>query len=566
MVDVCIYRRKDRVSLVWNKDVILKAPSNATLESILVNGLYQDVYCAPLGTPMDPMFRLPPKDLVSIFTERHQSEVDEKVLSECKSYSTLRDFQKTAVRFVISAGGRAINASEMGTGKTATAICICEYFQAIDNSNRQLIICPASLRANWRSEFSKFEGSKPAVIYSAKDPIPDKERFVVSYNLVATPKLQEKLKQCSIDLLILDESHYVKNADAKRTKVILALAKKAKRVILLSGTPSSRSADLYAQLRMLDPKRFSKFFPFPLWRIPHQDEFYFASRYCDPQKIQMGRTVVMTYKGNTKSHELHSLLSMYMTRTTKAQALKDLPPKTRERIVVEELDAKAALDFEEKMALIEEARKGPNPRSADHKLMELVRETCKRKVNYVGAFVAELATQESDDKFLIFAHHHEMLDKLSQVLTDAEQKFVQIDGRTDTKKRQALVDSFQTDPFIKFAVLGISAAGVGLNLFAANRILFAELVFSDKDHLQCEDRAHRQGLTRPVLVQYLILEGSTDDLIWNAVSGKVRATAAVVDNKKRFFTSEAGENYVAPGRKRARVDADNDRMCCLFDI
>ncbi len=133
---------------------------------------------------------------------------------------------------MLSKGGRAMNGSEMGTGKTATGVCICEYYLDLVP---QLVICPSSLKKNWHREFIKFNCQPPDIIEKTTDRF--KTRSVISYTLINT--IQDELPRFKV--IILDEFHYLKNRQAQRTMFITTLCRQAEKVILLSGTPHPRS-------------------------------------------------------------------------------------------------------------------------------------------------------------------------------------------------------------------------------------------------------------------------------------------------------------------------------------
>jgi len=473
---------------------------------------------------------------------------DEGRLQSLQSFRTLHEYQKTSVRFILQRGGRALNGSEMGTGKTPTGICFCEYYAHL---SPQLIVCPSSLKYNWNVEFQTFAGCDVPIIKNGRGSFSD--RSIISYSLLTSKKIRSKLPRFKV--VVLDESHYIKNLQSKRTKLLLKLCKQADKVLLLTGTPSSKSSDLFPQLKAIDPTTFVNFFPYQGKHLATSPaSLFFASRYCVPTKIFLGRNRFgFAFNGNDKSWELYAILSRYMTRRTKADSLMYLPPKTRIRVVLEKLNASQARSFQQKLQLIEEVRTMQGGRAADAQLMALVRETSVLKVKCVLQYVQYiLDCGDNDRKYLLFAHHHMMLDAIRELLATKKQTFICIDGRTPADARQSLVDSFQdTRGSIRFAVLSIRAAGTGLNLYTANTVIFCELLWSEKDHIQAEDRAHRQNQTRPVLVQYLVIAGSTDELVWRSLSRKVTTSSALLDNQ--HLTFQAAYQRLPPQINKKRL-------------
>lgn len=130
--------------------------------------------------------------------------------------------------------------------------------------------------------------------------------------------------------------------------------------------------------------------------------------------------------------------------------------------------------------------------------------------------------KESEDKFLIFAHHICVLDAISEMLTRVEVRNIRIDGSTRPDIRKSNVNSFQNDPSIRCAVLSMKACSTGLTLTAASTVIFAELDWNPSILLQAEGRAHRIGQAQQVKSYFLIALGTSDDIMWNILQVKQR--------------------------------------------
>lgn len=466
-------------------------------------------------------------------------------LTELKSYSRLYPYQKEGVDFVINHGGRAIIGDEMGLGKTYQAGVIMNYYNV-----SSLIVCPASLRVNWQKEYKDISGNTLYIMKDGKSEF--QNQCVISYSLLTSKKVKDRIPQ--FDLLILDESHYIKSQKSQRTKLLTKIAKKCKYILLLSGTPSSKSEELFSQLKIVEHTLFKSFYPWKGRGI--KGMFYFGSRYCNPEEVFIGRgRTQFKFNGDERSWELYAILKHFMIRRTKDVVLKDLPPKLRQRLVLDELSDAKTTWFKRELKKVDHIRDNEGARSAEFKLMELVNETSKIKQKFIINYIKHIifSSEQSDDKILIFAHHHGILDAISELLQEQNQKHICIDGRTTSSRRQNLVDIFQNDKSVKYAVLGVKATGCGLNLYKANIVIFAELLWNQKDMLQAEDRAHRIGQERRVTVKYLILQGSTDDIIWQSINSKVRNSASVLDNKRTYMkasTQNAIEEDPAKSKKQ----------------
>jgi SWI/SNF-related matrix-associated actin-dependent regulator 1 of chromatin subfamily A len=347
---------------------------------------------------------------------------------------------------------------------------------------------------------------------------------IVSYSL-----LKKFRKQLRANMVILDESHCIKNSKAQRSKAVVKLCRDQPNqdIIMLSGTPSSRACDLFNQLRCLAGRDdyFPEFFPLHKPYLAHK-HFYFAQRYCNPERVFLGgNRFTYKFRGTTYPDELHAMLSVFAFRRTKEAVLTQLPPKTRTKLVIHE---KSKSSFQRLTKQIERLQEERGDSATGKFISEQVRELSKIKATYVVAYLKTVQI----DKMLLFAHHRHMLDTLQGYLESAGISFVRVDGRTNMSKRHELVTQFQTQPDVSVALLSIRAAGTGLNLFAADQVVFAEMLWNVKDMLQSEDRAHRIGQHRPVTVTYLTVSNSIDSIVWRSLNSQIKNTTHILDNEK----------------------------------
>jgi len=124
-------------------------------------------------------------------------------------------FQKAGIAYALQRQNTLI-ADEMGLGKTVQAIGVCN---ASPNIRKILVICPAGLLLNWGREMQKWMTSKLAIEYASSTKLPNSDVVLVNYEIVG--KLKDKILERDWDLHIYDESHYMKNPDAKRTMAVL---------------------------------------------------------------------------------------------------------------------------------------------------------------------------------------------------------------------------------------------------------------------------------------------------------------------------------------------------------
>jgi SNF2 family DNA or RNA helicase len=190
--------------------------------------------------------------------------------------------------------------------------------------------------------------------------------------------------------------------------------------------------------------------------------------------------------------------------------------------------------------------------------MECFKLTAEAKLEGVSDYVEYLLS--NDLKFLIFAHHHVMLDAVEAKVKSVNTKYIRIDGKTPPEARQSAVAQFQTDEATRVAVLSITACGQGLTLTAAHTVVFAELYWVPGQMIQAEDRVHRIGQQNHVDVHYCIAQGSLDNIIFNSLNRKSQDTTAVLDGKAKhldaYKETEAGSMDNAKSR-RAGADIRN---------
>jgi SWI/SNF-related matrix-associated actin-dependent regulator 1 of chromatin subfamily A len=312
----------------------------------------------------------------------------------------------------------------------------------------------------------------------------------------------------AFNVVICDESHYLKSHKTKRTKKLRPLVVRTPHAFLLTGTPAAnRPVELYSQISMLQPKCFGTY-------------TNFVERYCGAKYSPLGFVDV---SGATHKEELaFRLRQTCMIRRLKRDVLTDLPPKTRTRV---DLD----VPRNQKITRKQKRWKDINGMEETRELVlerqrivsELFRLTCAAKESAVKKYCADLPPN-----VIVFAYHQRMLDAVQEALPDS----IRIDGSTPMDQRQKLVDMFQAGE-VPYAVLSIAAAGTGLTITACSTVVFAELYYVPGSLLQAEDRTHRIGQTQPVDVRYLCGTHTLDDHVYNMVSKKLRTTDACLDGR-----------------------------------
>ena len=450
--------------------------------------------------------------------------------------SVLYQFQKDGISFGIERKGRILLADEMGVGKSIQAIGISLLYK---ENWPVLIICPSSLKLVWRDEIYKWipdinkDKINIQIFKSSKDKFNNGLKFyIMSYDL--TIKLEEKILEKNFNFIIADEAHYLKSPEAKRTKCLIPIIQKSKRVLLLTGTPIlSRPVELYPLLTMLRPDLFHNF------KI-------FGNRYCDPKQNFFGTD----WTGSSCAKELNYILKNIMIRRLKKDVMSQLPPKKRQKIEIQ-TDQKiikqiAAINIttEDLFKKLDELNSFGNNTNNNYINEDGETDGSDNLFNLfskVYMLSAEAKSQGVKDyihylldnkcKFLIFAHHKIMLDAIEEEVKKLKIDYIRIDGRVKLEKRQEYVNKFQTDETCLVAILSITACYTGITLTAASTVVFSELHMTPAVMIQAEDRAHRIGQEHEcVNIHYLYGPETLDEVLFKMLNQKQNIFSNTLDN------------------------------------
>jgi SWI/SNF-related matrix-associated actin-dependent regulator 1 of chromatin subfamily A len=444
-------------------------------------------------------------------------------------------YQKASIKFLLDHPATLL-ADEMGLGKTIQAVGLINADTTI---RTVLVICPASLKLNWQRELERWLVRSLTVGVADARTLPRTDVVVVNYDVLDR---HEELFRRPWDLLVVDEAHYVKNKDAKRTQLTLAIASNARRKVFMTGTPIvNRPIELWTLISALDPQNW-----------PKKRFWWYARRYCNAVHNGYGWDL----RGAAHLDELQDRLrSTIMIRRLKKDVLTELPPKVRQVIVlpanglrdvveeerriwsrheglIEEIRAHMELahaneDEESYRAALEQLRS--SYRYAFTEISEARHRTALAKVPYVVEHLR--AVLEEQDKVVIWAHH---TDVIRQIASAFGNQAVMLTGETPLAERQRAIDRFQTDPNCRLFVGSITAGGVGITLTAASVCVFAELDWVPGNLTQAEDRLHRIGQRNSVLVQHLVVDGSIDAQLAHSIVAKQK----IIDQAMNRFTGE----------------------------
>lgn len=440
-----------------------------------------------------------------------------------ESTATLFGFQKEGASWLASRK-TALLADEMGLGKSAQAITACDEVHA----RRVLVICPAVARRNWLREFETWSivpRRFSLCLKSIDNPLPT-HSVICSFEYAT--KHADRLKS-GFDALIIDEAHYLKSIEAKRTAVVFGkngIVHTVKRVWLLTGTPAPNHAgELWLIL-----------FLFGATKLKYDE---FTEKYCTFIDSVYGRQVTGT------RHDTHEefaiILQGIMLRRRKVDVMKGLPPICFSSFVVDaghvDMERELLLRIDKERDTVEMLMSASDLSDGDKmKALEALAPSISTLRRYVGLqkvepcaeLVAEELASKAYEKIIIFACHRDVVLDLEKRLSQFSPVVVM--GGVDEKKRQVAIDRFQNDPSCQVFIGNILAAGTNITLTAAHQVLFIEQDWVPGNNAQAAMRAHRIGQKLPVSVRFVGLEGSFDDRISQILKRKTNELSKIFDN------------------------------------
>jgi hypothetical protein len=466
-------------------------------------------------------------------------------------------YQIRGVAHLVTAG-RALLADDMGLGKTVQAIAACEVLRLLGESERVLVVAPASLKAQWAREVERYARRNAVVVVGG----PQERRALVSAGAPYTIINYELLWRdpalataVGADVIILDEAQRAKNFRTKTASLLRALASRF--LFVLTGTPvENRLDDLYSLMQLVDPGVFG-----PLWRF--NLDFH----------LQTARNRRSGYRN---LGQLRERIAPFVLRRHKDEVLSQLPPLVEQTRYVALSDRQAQLERDLRAGaakIMAAAQKRALTPVEQHRLMALLlkaRQACNAaelcdpqsaddgcaKLDELEQLVGEIIEQGAA-KVLVFSEWTEMLRLCSARLDRMGVDHAILHGGVPTEKRPALLARFREDPAQR-VLLSTDAGGVGLNLQAASYVIHLDLPWNPGRLDQRTARAHRLGQTRGVSVTYLCAATGIERGIEGTLAGKRMVRSAALDAASEIEAVDA-PSFTAFIRElqsvMARVDA-----------
>lgn len=438
-------------------------------------------------------------------------------------------YQRKGVFFAALAG-RSLIADEMGLGKTLQAIATAELYKKELGINRVLIVCPTSLKYQWKSEIEKFTDSSVHVVEGtllkrkAQYEFTDALYVIVSYHTMTNDL--EMLNKMEADMVILDEAQRIKNWKTKVSQQIKKLV--TPYAIVLTGTPlENKLEELYSITQFIDVFRFG-----PMYRFLHQY-----------QTTDEDTGKVIGYKN---LNEISKLLSDILIRRTKKEVLSQLPKRMDKNLFVpmtqEQMDIHNELG-DNVAKLVNKWRRYGFLNEPDRK--RLILSLSQMRMVCDSSFILDQKTrhdtkieelmnildeffENSDEKVVIFSQWERMTRLVANELNEREIKFENLHGGVESKKRKDLLDNFRNDPKSR-VFLSTDAGGVGLNLQSASLLINLDIPWNPAILEQRIARIYRLGQERNVSIINLVSTGTIEHKMLDVLKFKGAMAEGVLD-------------------------------------
>ncbi|MBI5941779.1 MAG: DEAD/DEAH box helicase [Caulobacterales bacterium] len=416
-------------------------------------------------------------------------------------------------------GERALLADEMGLGKTVQAIAACELLARRKGVERVLVVCPASLKAEWEEQIARFTerptrsvfGPRPARLLAYRDP---PFFTIVNYEQVVSDA--EAINDLlTPDIVVLDEAQRIKNWRTKTASKVKSL--RSPYAFVLTGTPvENRIDELYSIIQYLDPELVGPLFQF-------NRSFY--------ELDERGRPV--EYRNLA---ELRRRVAPVLLRRRKSDVETELPGRTVTNYFVP-MAPEQADRYEEyrtplaRLAAIAQ-RRPLSPAEFDkmQMLMACMRMICDTpaildpdcrvcpKLEELEGILGDLL-QEPDRKIIIFSEWERMLGLVRELAGELGVEAAWHTGSVPQVRRREEINRFKNDPNCRL-FLSTDSGSVGLNLQAASAVINIDLPWNPAKLEQRIARAWRKHQTRPVAVINLVTEGSIEHAILHLLNVK----------------------------------------------
>ncbi|MEI9913002.1 MAG: DEAD/DEAH box helicase [Bacteroidota bacterium] len=452
--------------------------------------------------------------------------------------ATLRHYQERGYSWLYKnaqLGLGSLLADDMGLGKTLQVITALQKFkeEGVLKNKSALVIAPATLLSNWKSEIERFAPVLTATIFhgAARDAdFKNTDVVITTYGISRTEN--ERLSKQPWYALIIDEAQNIKNAETAQTKAVKKI--KANIKIAMSGTPvENRLMEYWSIFDFANPGYLG-------------NTTWFNDEYAKPIELNQDKKRLEKFK------QITSPFIMRRVKTDKA-VISDLPDKIENNQICNLSKEQAALYKSITKDMMEEVEnaEGISRRGLILKLLTILKQVCNHPLQYLkndtevkpeqsGKMMLLLQLLESiyetGEKVLIFSQYREMGDLLRTVIYEHfGKKALQLHGGCTRKERDEMVKSFQSNPLSDTFILSLKAGGTGLNLTAGNHVIHYDLWWNPAAEAQATDRAFRIGQQKNVMVHRMITKGTLEEKIDDMLRSKKQLANLTVATGEKWI-------------------------------
>jgi superfamily II DNA or RNA helicase len=440
---------------------------------------------------------------------------------------SLYPYQREGALFAARAG-RSIIADEMGLGKTVQAIAACEMLARLVGIERVLVVCPASLKHQWKGEIERFVGRPATVVegmLASRQRLYQTDSFykIVNYDVIFRDR--ESIRQWSPDLIILDEAQRIKNWKTRLAQSVKKL--ESPYAIVLTGTPlENRLEELHSIVEFVDRFHLGPRF-----------------RFLDQHQVTDDAGMVVGYKELGK---IGRTLSSILLRRSKREVLKELPERLEKNFFVEMTREQMKHHEENKeivTRIVARWRRFKFLSETDQRILTMALQNMRMSCNSTylldkhtdhGNKCDELVAllhdmfEDPEAKAVVFSQWLGTHELIARRLEEAGWGYAFLHGGVPSSKRKDLVTRFRDDPRCRL-FLSTEAGGVGMNLQCASAVINMDLPWNPAVLEQRIGRVHRLGQRRPVRVVNFIASGAIEHGMLSLLNFKKSLFAGVLD-------------------------------------
>lgn len=398
----------------------------------------------------------------------------------------LRRYQEWGVKYILHQG-KVLLGDEMGLGKTIQAIATMVSLKNT-GSTHFVVVCPASVVLNWCREVQKFSKLRVVKVHGAgrqaalEDWIDKGGVAVTTYETTMHWKLPEEFH---FALLVVDEAHYIKNSEARRSVYTRALANRGERLLFMTGTALENNVGEMIQLiSVLRP--------------------------------EIARSVSGMQMLSSAKQFRETVAPVYYRRK-REDVLTELPELI-------EQESWCQLGLTERM-IYEDVVLGKNYHEARRVSwnVENLKDSCKAER------LLEILKNAEDEgrKVLVFSFYLDTIQKIARLL--GSRCMEPINGSMSPAKRQEIIDAFHKAPAGQVLPAQMIAGGTGLNIQSASVVVLCEPQLKPSIERQAISRAYRMGQARNVLVYRLLAAGTVDEKVMDLLTEKQAIFDAFAD-------------------------------------